>query len=142
MVLASELLPSANTVIFDEAHQLPEIAAAFFGDTLSTRQVQELGRDSLSEAGHTAADLATLNQLIAAVEKGCMDLRLSLGDDGAAQHPGPRCADNEAVIEAGEDLLEALRELDFFWGRWPRPAVAWKPVPDAPVSKWIVWRLI
>jgi len=27
---ASELLPSANTVIFDEAHQLPEIAAAFF----------------------------------------------------------------------------------------------------------------
>ncbi|HAJ43949.1 MAG TPA: helicase, partial [Alcanivorax sp.] len=42
----SELLPSANTVIFDEAHQLPEIAANFFGDSLSTRQVQELGRDA------------------------------------------------------------------------------------------------
>ncbi|HAD45535.1 MAG TPA: helicase, partial [Alcanivorax sp.] len=50
----SELLPSANTVIFDEAHQLPEIAANFFGDSLSTRQVQELGRDALSEAAHSA----------------------------------------------------------------------------------------
>lgn len=32
----AELLPSANTVIFDEAHQLPETATLFFGDTVST----------------------------------------------------------------------------------------------------------
>ena len=46
--VASELLPTANTVIFDEAHQLPEIAAAFFADTLSTRQIQELAADRKS----------------------------------------------------------------------------------------------
>ena len=112
---ASELLPSANTVIFDEAHQLPEIAAAFFGDTLSTRQVQELGRDSLSEAGHTAADLARLNQLIAAVEKGCLDLRLSLGD-GERREPWSEVAEKDAVIEGGETLLAALRDLEMFLG--------------------------
>ena len=112
---ASELLPSANTVIFDEAHQLPEIAAAFFGDTLSTRQVQELGRDSLSEAGHTAADLARLNQLVAAVDKGCMDLRLSLGEM-ERRAPWSEVCESDAVIEAGDALLTALRELEVFLG--------------------------
>ena len=29
----AELLPSANTIIFDEAHQLPDTATLFFGDT-------------------------------------------------------------------------------------------------------------
>ncbi|MGK0392054.1 MAG: ATP-dependent DNA helicase DinG [Alcanivorax borkumensis] len=112
---ASELLPTANTVIFDEAHQLPEIAAAFFADTLSTRQIQELGRDSLSEAGHTAADLAELNRLVAAVDKSSMDLRLSLGD-GERREPWTEVAENKAVIEAGEALLQALQELDAFLG--------------------------
>jgi ATP-dependent DNA helicase DinG len=35
----SELLPSCNTVIFDEAHQLPETARLFFGETVSTAQL-------------------------------------------------------------------------------------------------------
>ncbi|MES2013969.1 MAG: ATP-dependent DNA helicase, partial [Pseudomonadota bacterium] len=38
----AELLPSANTVIFDEAHQLPEVAGLFFGEDVSTSQVLEL----------------------------------------------------------------------------------------------------
>ncbi len=42
----AELLPTANTVIFDEAHQLPETATLFFGETLSTTQFLELARDS------------------------------------------------------------------------------------------------
>lgn len=41
----AELLPSANTIIFDEAHQLPETATLFFGETLSTAQFLELARD-------------------------------------------------------------------------------------------------
>src|SRR3989304_5686935 len=32
----AELLPACNTVIFDEAHQLPETASLFFGESLST----------------------------------------------------------------------------------------------------------
>ena len=45
----AELLPSANTIIFDEAHQLPDTATLFFGDTISTSQVLELCRDVLAE---------------------------------------------------------------------------------------------
>lgn len=107
----SELLPSANTVIFDEAHQLPEIAANFFGDSLSTRQVQELGRDALSEAAHSALDLAALNQTVAAVDKACQDLRLSLGE-AERRAPWSEVQDTPAVVEAGAALLDALVELE------------------------------
>jgi ATP-dependent DNA helicase DinG len=41
-----ELLPACNTIIFDEAHQLPEVAGLFFGESVSTSQVIELGRDT------------------------------------------------------------------------------------------------
>jgi len=42
----SELLPSCNTVIFDEAHQLPATARLFFGETVSSAQLIELARKS------------------------------------------------------------------------------------------------
>ncbi len=109
----SELLPSANTVIFDEAHQLPEVAANFFGDSLSTRQVQELGRDALSEAAHSALDLAELNQRVSALDKAGQDLRLSLGEQ-ERRAPWSEVAGITAVQEAGEALLDALIELNDF----------------------------
>lgn len=40
-----ELIPECDVLLFDEAHQLPEIAANWFGETLSSRQLQELGDD-------------------------------------------------------------------------------------------------
>ncbi len=41
----SEILPKANTVIFDEAHQIPEIASIFFGENVSTNQITFLIQD-------------------------------------------------------------------------------------------------
>ena len=41
----SEILPKANTVIFDEAHQIPEIASIFFGENISTNQIIYLVQD-------------------------------------------------------------------------------------------------
>lgn len=109
----SELLPRANTVIFDEAHQLPEVAANFFGDSLSTRQIQELGRDSLSEAAHSALDLAELNQRISALDKASQDVRLSLGE-AERRAPWSEVAAQPAVAEAGAQLLKALCALEAF----------------------------
>jgi ATP-dependent DNA helicase DinG len=43
------VLPGADAVIVDEAHQLPELAAQFFGERVSTRQLLDLVRDSGSE---------------------------------------------------------------------------------------------
>ena len=77
----AELLPSANTVIFDEAHQLPETATLFFGETVSTSQVLELCRDVLAEGLAHARDGADWPKVVAPVERAARDLRLAFPQD-------------------------------------------------------------
>ncbi len=78
----AELLPTANTVIFDEAHQLPETATLFFGDTVSTSQLMELCRDVLAEGLAHARDGADWGALVSTVEKSVRDLRLAFPVEG------------------------------------------------------------
>jgi ATP-dependent DNA helicase DinG len=76
---AQDLLPSANTIIFDEAHHLPDLARLFFGRQVSTSQVLELARDArLAEAQH-AKEGSDIGDAALDVEKGARDLRLALG---------------------------------------------------------------
>lgn len=77
----AELLPSANTIIFDEAHQLPETATLFFGDTVSTSQVLELCRDVLAEGLSHARDGAEWAKVVMPVERAARDLRLAFPQD-------------------------------------------------------------
>jgi ATP-dependent DNA helicase DinG len=77
----AELLPSANTIIFDEAHQLPETATLFFGETVSTSQVLELCRDVLAEGLSHARDGADWAKVVAPVERAARDLRLTFPQD-------------------------------------------------------------
>jgi len=74
----SELLPACNTVIFDEAHQLPEVASLFFGESVSSGQVLTLARDTLTEAALGAQDFAPLPDATAEVEKAALDLHLTI----------------------------------------------------------------
>ena len=74
----AELLPACNTVIFDEAHQLPETASLFFGDNVSTAQVIDLARDVRTEGLASAKDCLDLPKLCGVVEKAAKDLRLTL----------------------------------------------------------------
>ena len=78
----AEFLPSANTVIFDEAHQLPETATLFFGEDVSTSQIMELCRDVLAEGLTHARDGADWGALVASVEKSLRDLRLTFPSEG------------------------------------------------------------
>lgn len=78
----AELLPSANTVIFDEAHQLPETATLFFGEDISTSQIMELCRDVLAEGLTHARDGADWGALVSSVEKSVRDLRLTFPAEG------------------------------------------------------------
>jgi len=77
----AELLPACNTVIFDEAHQLPEVATLFFGDTVSTAQVLDLARDARSEGLANARDCLELQTGGRQLEKVARDLRLAVGID-------------------------------------------------------------
>lgn len=45
----AELLPGADAVIVDEAHQLPEIAHQFFGTSVGSRELELIARDVAAE---------------------------------------------------------------------------------------------
>ena len=106
----AELLPSANTVVFDEAHQLPDTATLFFGDTVSTSQVLELCRDVLAEGLSHARDGADWAKLVAPVERAARDLRLAFPQDNVrlALH---QIAPSSIFFPALETLVSSLGEM-------------------------------
>ena len=59
----SEILPAADTVIFDEAHQVPDVATTFFGESFSTIQIINLLQDIQLKSKDISKDLEKLNLL-------------------------------------------------------------------------------
>ncbi len=106
----AELLPACNTVIFDEAHQLPETASLFFGETVSTHQLIELGRDTRMEAATSAKDNPALPDAASQLEKAARDLRLQVRDDIGRQ-PYAQAAANRDFTDALNVAVARLTEL-------------------------------
>ncbi|MGF6599570.1 ATP-dependent DNA helicase DinG [Paraburkholderia sp. GAS448] len=106
----AELLPMANTIIFDEAHQLPETATLFFGETLSTTQFLELARDSVAEGLGHARDAVEWVQLGGALERAARDVRLAFREDSVRLSIGQLPDDHPLfpALEALETELDAL----------------------------------
>ncbi len=108
----SDLLPAANTVIFDEAHQLPDVATLFFGQTVSTGQILELARDSQAEGLAHARDALDWPAACGRIEKAARDMRLVFAQDSLRQNAAQLDADNALypAIEAAASNIEALAE--------------------------------
>ena len=77
----AELLPAANTVIFDEAHQVPDIASVFFGQQVTTAQIIDLARDLLAEGITHARDALDWSALKDTMERAAKDFRIACGED-------------------------------------------------------------
>ena len=73
-----EILPGAAAFVLDEAHQLPELAAQFFGEGVGARQLLDLARDALGECAHQPAALATVQQPMRELEQAVREFRLAL----------------------------------------------------------------
>ena len=73
-----EILPGAQAFVIDEAHQLPELAASFFGEGFGMRQLQELGRDCLAECKQTTGALAVVQVPVRALEQALRELRAAM----------------------------------------------------------------
>jgi ATP-dependent DNA helicase DinG len=146
----AELLPSANTVIFDEAHQLPDTATLFFGDTISTSQVLELCRDVLAEGLAHARDGAEWAKVVTPVEKAARDLRLTFSQDivrmslpqiapssdffPALQTLKDELADLLAVLEKTAERAETLEQCRVRGAELSQRLEAWKFDPKAKVA--------
>ena len=96
-----EVLPGADCFIVDEAHQLPEIAAAFFGSTVSARQLVDLARDVQVEHTREAGDCPELGDAAGRLREVVLDLRACLGDE-----------DRRASWQELEANAEAVAALD------------------------------
>ncbi len=106
----AELLPSANTVIFDEAHQLPDTATLFFGETISTSQILELCRDVQAEGLSHARDGAEWSKLVAPVERATRDLRLTFPQD-SVRLSLPQIASSSPFFPALETLKDSFEGM-------------------------------
>lgn len=73
-----EILPGAEAFVIDEAHQLPELAALFFGDALSARQIVECARECIGEAKNVSTATALVAPVALQVENGAKLLRQKL----------------------------------------------------------------
>ncbi len=105
----AELLPACNTVIFDEAHQLPETASLFFGESISTSQLLDLARDTRLEAATSAKDFAALPTATDALDKAARDLRLVFKKEGRL--PAAAMDDFKDWPGALKILVEKLTQL-------------------------------
>ncbi len=112
----AELLPTTNALIFDEAHQLPEIATRFFGHSVSTRQLTDFARDLLRSGLADARDATDWSQPVAAIEQGVRVLRLAAGARGRLDarqlrgHAGLRDAVGDLVAALALPALGAAAE--------------------------------
>jgi ATP-dependent DNA helicase DinG len=155
----AELLPSCNTVILDEAHQLPDTATLFFGEQATAGQLAELARDAEAVARAQLKDVPDLPDAASELAPAVRKLRLAAGE-----LPGkfPREAmlakpDFVAALEAlgaamdrlaaelalfaerGEDIANVAARADELarrLARWRAPAEA-APYPEA--GEWIRW---
>ena len=99
-----ELLPGADVFIIDEAHQLPEVASNFFGNTLSTRQLLELVQDTITEYHREAGDLPKILDQLEKLKKATRDLRLVFGTE---QRRGAWAdIEDDAKVQAALDDVE------------------------------------
>lgn len=105
----AQLLPTADAVIFDEAHQLPEIAANAFGLALSSHQLRNLCRDSVSEDLKERSGVSELRPAAEATERAMLDARLALGS--LARTPWSELGARRKVEAAFGALRQKLCDL-------------------------------
>ncbi|AFJ99227.1 ATP-dependent DNA helicase [Cronobacter sakazakii] len=105
----AELIPEAEVIIFDEAHQLPDIASQYFGQSLSSRQLLDLARDIIIAYRTEVKDTQQLQKCADRLAQSTQDFRLQLGDPGFRGNLRELLAD--ASISRALLLLDDALEL-------------------------------
>lgn len=105
-----ELLPEVNAVIFDEAHQLPEVASLFFGESISSRQLLDLAQDAVSEMLQAAGEMRSILEAATQLENRVADMRLLFGEE-ARKGVWTEVAEREKMPAAIEAVKLALAHL-------------------------------
>ncbi len=106
-----ELIPGADAIVLDEAHQIPEVATRFFGNSLSGRQLLELARDTVAAYHQEAGDVPELLERAAVLDKRARDMRLAL-PSGPGRLAWSDAAGGTSAAGALDGVAEALLNLE------------------------------
>ena len=155
----AELLPACDTVILDEAHQLPDTATLFFGEQTTAGQLVELARDAEVIARTQLKDMPELPDAASGMQPAIRKLRLAAGElpgkfprdamlakpvfaealDALMAAVDRLTAEFQQLAERSEDIanvagraLEAGERL----ARWRTSSAA---TPDPEAGEWIRW---
>ena len=112
-----ELLPEADVLIFDEAHQLPDIAGNFYGEQITLRQIDMLCRETGDAEVAEAPESRVLQKHSDSLGKSAADFNLALrsfskkGEWERIQHAPPvqkAVAGLRAALQLLIDQLEPM----------------------------------
>ncbi|WP_018954620.1 ATP-dependent DNA helicase [Thioalkalivibrio sulfidiphilus] len=105
-----EILPSADAFVLDEAHQLPDVASAFFGRSVGSRQLLDLARDAVAEQLREASDMGDLRDAADALSVAVAALRSELGA-ASGRSPWTRHEQDTRISGAMDTLVARLETL-------------------------------
>lgn len=108
-----ELIPEADVMIFDEAHQLPDIASQYFGQQLSSRQLQDLAKDIIIAYRTEVRDVQQLQKSADRLAQCAQDFRLTLGEPGFRGNLRDLLSDNNIMrmFTLLDDALELCYDV-------------------------------
>lgn len=147
-----ELLPHAEVVIVDEAHQLAETASNFLGIHIGGKQLIDLAKDTLIEYFKDATDLPELRTACEDLEHEVKDLRLAFGLE--LKRGEWKDIKNNPKVMAGltavKDQLHRLvwqlklasvktKELDLCYQRAESISQQLQDIVDDKSGQWIRW---
>ena len=105
-----ELLPEVEAFIIDEAHQLPEIASNFFGQSVSSRQIMLLANDVIAEQIADAPDMGELRDVAQELIETGKHMRLAFGVE-TTRDSWAKIMYKPSIKSGVDDLLAKLDEL-------------------------------
>lgn len=105
-----ELIPEAELVIFDEAHQLPDIASQYFGQSLSSRQLFDICKDTNIVYRTELKDVAQLGKASDHLMKVVQDFRLLMGGEGQIRGNLRDLFRDKKVVDG---LVKIAENIDF-----------------------------
>ena len=148
-----ELIPEAELVIFDEAHQLPDIASQYFGQSLTSRLLFDLCKDCNIVYRSELKDLAQLGKAVDHLQKTVQDFRLFMGTDGQVRGNLRELFADQKVVngltkisENIDFLIEVIKKslgrsetLDKIFERLAEVKVLLKKFGDTTVTGYCYW---
>ena len=107
----SEILPKANTVIFDEAHQVPLVASFFLGQFISSSQIINLIQDCQQSFIKYPDTLKILDTLALELQDNIFELKKLISSSSARLNID-HLQDYDSFKKSYESLIEKLNLLE------------------------------